>query len=423
MNKFTPVFAASLLAFGLAACDSGGSDTDNIDYNEYVQGADGKADSLFPAAPVCEFADFKDLEDSSRLDPLVDRSRTYNEKSRLRVTQARQIYLANVQLGFMDHGDDFNMVWDNTDDDEFLIHRIEIDDERYDWLQFWAGDTEIGVIYRYGTLDIVAEIGDGDFKTCESDTRQASANLDATAWVQTAAEYQANSKMTYRVATMMLDQAIEDTSWTATVDQGPNFENKPPAIILDLDETVIDNSPFQARLIADQVGYHSSRWNSWVNEANCSAVPGAVEFLRAADAKGVEIFYVSNRSSSLEEATRRNLEKLDLPINDSIDTVLLKNEEDGWGSDKTPRRERVAETHRIIMLFGDNLGDFVGGAKTGVEERNALEAANDENWGVKWFMLPNPMYGYWEGALYDHEFGVGEELKVLLKTENLNTKR
>jgi len=89
--------------------------------------------------------------------------------------------------------------------------------------------------------------------------------------------------------------------------------------------------------------------------------------LHAAADKGVTIFYVSNRTASLEEGTRENLVNLGLPLEEDFDTVLLKREQDGWGSDKTPRREPVAENYRIIMLFGDNLDDFVPTDKGSVD--------------------------------------------------------
>src|SRR5215203_940023 len=74
-------------------------------------------------------------------------------------------------------------------------------------------------------------------------------NLNAVAWMQTSLEYQASAVQAYRLAARQLDEALADRSWTAAIEQTGDASKLPPAVVLDIDETVLDNSPFQARVV------------------------------------------------------------------------------------------------------------------------------------------------------------------------------
>lgn len=249
-------------------------------------------------------------------------------------------------------------------------------------------------------------------------------NLNATVWQQTAAEYDAVALQTYKLATEKLDAAIADPTWVAAVEQdAAAAEGKPPAIILDVDETVLDNSPYQARLIEAGESFDPKTWNAWAAEGKADPVPGALEFTKAAADKGVTVFYVTNRVHKVEEPTRKNLEALGFPMAEGKDVLLTKKERENWGSDKTPRRELIADEYRIIMLFGDNLGDFLARSDAQGEPAERTENAMnyESRWGQSWFMLPNPMYGYWEGAPYDYDYGKTSLQKANDKREALDT--
>jgi len=225
-------------------------------------------------------------------------------------------------------------------------------------------------------------------------------NLMSTLWVQHAAEYSATTRTAYGMATALLDAALEDTDFTAATEQlDADYEDLPPAIVLDVDETVLDNVLFQSRLILDGETYGSDNWKAWCEERIATPVPGALDFLRTADAKGFAIFYVTNRKANVETATADNLRALGFPIVDGH--VLTRGARPEWTRDKTTRRAHVASTHRIVMMFGDNLGDFVAVDGLGVPARDARVAQANDWWGTRWFMLPNPMYGSWEDALLD----------------------
>lgn len=254
--------------------------------------------------------------------------------------------------------------------------------------------------------------------------------LNAALWMQTAAEYAAVTEQTYGAAARMLPSVLLDPFWSGALENGPRSPGMPPAVILDLDETVLDNSPFQAASIAADQSFDPAAWERWLSQAAADAVPGAVAFLRSARRLGVAVFYVTNRACARrapdgdpcpqEADTARNLDALGLgPVDDAH--LLLKGEEPGWGSEKRSRRGVIARTHRIVMLFGDDLGDFLPDVKLSPEHqgdprtlgvmqeyRRQVRAAFGGWWGTRWFVLPNPGYGSWLRNLGDEP---GESLR------------
>ena len=240
-------------------------------------------------------------------------------------------------------------------------------------------------------------------------------------FVQTSPEFAANNIQTYKIATSKIDIALKDKSWTAALEQGTNFSDKPPAIIVDVDETVLDNSAHQARAILGGFSYPNG-WLEWGNEASAPAVAGVKDFLNYADSKGVTIFYVTNRVSELRKSTIENIIKLGLPFDESANPLMMKGE-NGWGSEKTSRRTLIAEEYRIILMAGDQITDFISLEESSVsmDARLQLSSKYEEMWGEKWFMITNPMYGKWEGAIYNNIFpNTKERKKLRLKALNPN---
>ncbi|MCB9356986.1 MAG: hypothetical protein H6506_03435 [Calditrichaeota bacterium] len=247
--------------------------------------------------------------------------------------------------------------------------------------------------------------------------RQTNELLHSVLWMQRSAEYYAACETVYLGALDALDRALADTGWTAASEQKLPYGTKPPAIIVDCDETVLDNSAYEARLILDQKSYPHG-WDDWCCEEKAPAIPGAVEYLKEAHNKGVAIFYVTNRDVKLDECTWRNLRAMGFPQTATAEQVLTKDEREGWGSDKSTRREYIAKTHRIVQIAGDNLDDFIGYKKT-TEERERLAKDYMAWWGQRWLMLPNPAYGSWERALINYDNGLGDSLMLRKKYESL----
>ena len=232
--------------------------------------------------------------------------------------------------------------------------------------------------------------------------------LLSTLWVQTAVEYDGTARQAYVLAEQMMRRGLADSTWTASTEQAEmghqEYRDKPPAVVLDVDETVLDNSPYQARLIREDEAYGSESWGAWVRERQADPLPGARAFTQAAVQAGVQVIYLTNRDADLEGATRDNLRAFGFPVDDAPDAVLTQGEQPGWEV-KRPRRAWVAERYRILLLVGDNFGDFAAEVDTTVAARRQRGRAFREYWGTRWIVLPNPQYGSWEGAL--HEFAYG----------------
>ena len=231
-------------------------------------------------------------------------------------------------------------------------------------------------------------------------------NLNAILWVQTSVEYRAATEQTYRLAKDWLIRAKRDKGWTAALEQAGNFRKLPPGIILDLDETVLDNSAFDAHLTAEHGRFSSEEWNTWVSERRAGLVPGAKDFLLFAAKQKIVPLYITNRecdSSKSDDPTVQLLRSLELPLGPGAEQLYCAQKGD---SDKGPRRKICAAKYRILLQFGDQLGDFLSipnepnaDVRKKLEERGSLFAAHEDWWGQKWFQLPNPMYGSWEDAI------------------------
>jgi 5'-nucleotidase (lipoprotein e(P4) family) len=226
----------------------------------------------------------------------------------------------------------------------------------------------------------------------------------AITWVQTSAEFRALSYQSYNLAKMNLEEFLANYSGS-----------KPVAIIVDADETIIDNSAYHAWLIGKNFGYSSKTWTPWMAAAEAKAVPGAVEFLNYAKGKGAEVFYVTNRKMVGYEGTEKNLKALGFPYVDKKHLLLRTDT-----SDKQPRRDMVANDYEIAFLMGDNLNDFLSVfAKKSIADRAAEVDKINDMWGTKFIMLPNPTYGDWEGAIYSGNWGASAAEKDKMRKDHL----
>ncbi|WP_369941459.1 5'-nucleotidase, lipoprotein e(P4) family [Xanthomonas medicagonis] len=234
-------------------------------------------------------------------------------------------------------------------------------------------------------------------------------NLNAVLWMQRSAEYRAAAEQTYRAAADRLDAALKEPNWDALVpeERGNAATGLKPAVVMDVDETVLDNSPYQARLIRSGKEYDELSWDQWVAEKKAKPIPGVVDFAKAADAKGITVLYVTNRAVHLTDATLANLRSAGLPVADNsvllgLGTVVKGCEQNG--SEKNCRRKLVGQQYRVLMQFGDQLGDFAQVVANTPEGRAQLLQQYHDWFGERWWMLPNPSYGSWEPALFNNDF-------------------
>lgn len=228
-------------------------------------------------------------------------------------------------------------------------------------------------------------------------------------WVLTAAEFEALCLQAYRAATDFLQPAISDTDWSALPDQ-TDASALPPAIIFDIDETTVSNAGFQATYVPP---FTNSKLDEWSDATIATALPGATDFARLAQAAGVELFFVTNRPCEpkvgvdhpcpQEQVTLQDL--TEAGIDTDTDHIMLANEKPEWDREKVVRRNLVAQTHRVIMLIGDDLGDFIECTRSSarapctssatIASRREATREHRNYWGAGWFILPNPMHGSW----------------------------
>ena len=244
----------------------------------------------------------------------------------------------------------------------------------------------------------------------------ANDNLNAVLWMQRSQEYQAIAQQTYRSAADHLDKALKEANWDALVpeERGNAAKGLKPAVVLDVDETVLDNSPYQARLVRDGKEYDELSWDQWVAEKKAKAIPGVVDFAKAANAKGVTLLYISNRAVHLKEATLANLRAEGLPVADDsvflgLGTVVKDCEQ--AGSEKNCRRRLAGQQYRVLMQFGDQLGDFVEVTANTNEGRDALLQQYHDWFGERWWMLPNPTYGGFEPAQFNNDYSQSRQAR------------
>jgi 5'-nucleotidase (lipoprotein e(P4) family) len=232
--------------------------------------------------------------------------------------------------------------------------------------------------------------------------------LHAVLWLQQSAEFKACALQAYHLATLQLDQALNNpTQWDNAI-AGSAPANAPLAIIVDIDETILDNTPEEARFIkADKHKFdktvNDQIWTPWIQKAKSDVIAGTVEFFQYVKSKDVKVFYVTNRGS--ESDVRANLELWKFPLYDNEDTIYETGQSgDTTGGDKEFRRQLVGQKYRVLMLIGDDLADFISvkGATT-VDARLKLIKDNDQKWGDQWIIIPDPAYGSWERVYYPNQ--------------------
>lgn len=215
--------------------------------------------------------------------------------------------------------------------------------------------------------------------------------LQGILWQQNSGEYKALCYQAFNSAKSYLEEQLTQKS----------ASGKPRAIITDIDETVLDNSPYQATQADKGESYSKETWEAWGEQEAAVAVPGALEFLEYAEKNNVAIFYISDRYESQNEATLRNLQNVNFPYADAEHLLLKKK-----GVDKEARRQKVLENYEVVMYMGDNLSDFsMIYDNQSTKKRNALTQQEKAEFGTKYIVLPNPMYGAWmNDGIYEGKY-------------------
>ncbi|MDI3318492.1 5'-nucleotidase, lipoprotein e(P4) family [Pinibacter soli] len=224
-------------------------------------------------------------------------------------------------------------------------------------------------------------------------TTSSSIVIDGKLWAsvyqQKAAEYKALCYQAYNIAQLRLDQSLQAAG-------------KPKAVVTDIDETFLDNSPYAAKQSLNARDYEAATWSEWTSLGQADTLAGALGFFKYAASKNVEVFYITNREEKERAGTLKNLQQFGFPFADDAHLIMRQP---GSSSSKESRRQTVLQTHDIILLLGDNLGDFsVLFDKKSLDERNTNTFISAQEFGKRFIVLPNPSYGDWEGALYNYNY-------------------
>ncbi len=238
----------------------------------------------------------------------------------------------------------------------------------------------------------------------------------ATLWFQKSAEMRALFYQCFRNAEIALKENLElsglnfpkaDTHDPDEIIQEDN--QKPAAVVIDIDETLLDNSPYQGWQVLHKKAFNNDDWFRWVELARARPLPGAVEFTRYADSLGVEVFYVSNRMVKELEPTIKNMAEWGFADADSTHMLLKETT-----SSKAERRALIEKDYEILLLVGDNLADLSSiYEKRGPDYGFADVDADHRLFGTKYIVLPNPMYGEWLNDLLRAAPGITEQEKLI----------
>ena len=233
-------------------------------------------------------------------------------------------------------------------------------------------------------------------------------NIMSVLWYQNSTEAKALYVQGYNAAKLNLDKEIKKQKAKG---------GKKLAIALDIDETVLDNSPYQGYAALNNKAFPEG-WHEWVASAQAKAVPGARDFLKYADKKGVQIFYVSDRDKAKDlKATKRNLKSEGLPQAKESHILLKDKKKD---KSKQPRRDKIQKKYNLVMLFGDNLLDFADPKEATEASRTELLNKHKDDFGKKYIIFPNPMYGSWEATIFNNDFSKSPEEKDALRKGAIN---
>jgi 5'-nucleotidase (lipoprotein e(P4) family) len=220
--------------------------------------------------------------------------------------------------------------------------------------------------------------------------------LDASLYMLTSAEYRAACHQCFRWAEMIVQ--LKQQLRRAQADS-PNA--KPLAVVMDLDETILDNGWFQSQQIRDQVAFDMQRWSTWEEKGaeKVRVIPGAVAFIKKLRVLGVAPVFISNRNKNALKQTIETLERFEISVPEN--QILLADNQ--TGSDKTSRRAQVEQSFDVVLYLGDNLRDFDErfkfNAASGIDGRNQVVDELSNKFGIEWIILPNPSYGEWTKGL------------------------
>ncbi len=208
-------------------------------------------------------------------------------------------------------------------------------------------------------------------------------------WVSRSVEYAAICQQTYRSAWQAVKRAAarEHSDW---------------AVVLDVDETVLNNAQYEIELAQKGEHYTPKSWAAWVRRQQATPVPGVRAFLDSVRSLGPQahVVFITNRDAALETPTMANLRAFGLwrqgdvllARKERADTKVIRRREVETG---TGRCAGLGPRH-ILALFGDQLADLMDVNFVAAPDSMRRHYLHQPGWARRYFMLPNPMYGAWQ---------------------------
>lgn len=228
----------------------------------------------------------------------------------------------------------------------------------------------------------------------------------ASLYQQRSAEYKALCFQAYNIAKLRLDAALKVKG------------KKPLAVVTDIDETVLDNSPYDAVRAVNDLDFDLAGWKAWTAKGIADTVPGAPSFFKYAASKGVTVFYITNRDEDERAGTLKNLQLYHMPYADNPHLILKSGI-----SSKESRRQQVLKKYNVVLFCGDNLPDFnaLYDNKPAEDSRMATTEKLKKQFGNKYIVIPNPVYGDFENALFQNKKYTNAQkdsvIRSILKTD------
>lgn len=208
-------------------------------------------------------------------------------------------------------------------------------------------------------------------------------NVNAALYQNASAEVTWLFEQGYALARLKLDANLAEAN------------DRPPAVIVDVDETILDNSPYEVQNVVMGRTFNDSTWKAWTAKAIAPPVPGALGFLNYAVERGCTVFYITNRHHSEKEATIANLQLHGFPQADADHVHTM-----GESSDKTERRANVSRSYSVVLLVGDQLTDYDQVFRDrSVDQGLPTVQARRADLEKYFILLPNSVYGYWRDAV------------------------
>lgn len=258
-------------------------------------------------------------------------------------------------------------------------------------------------VSSYGSGTAVADTHVGAVSNRKVHDVALNGKVYSAVWQQNAGEFKALCYQAYNAARQMVDQ------------EKAKPHSKPLAIITDVDETILDNSPYAVRQAELGNEFDIKSWTEWTAKGQAVAYPGSIAFFNHAAIRNVEVFYITNRAEAERDGTLKNLRVLGFPYADEAHLLLMKET-----SDREARRQEVLKNYEVIMYIGDNLNDFSKVFyKLSQEERNKKTDDLSREFGSRFIVLPNSGYGNWESAMPGYKSGMTPEEKDAIFMKNL----